>query len=325
MSGSGGPFLVPPLNWAGVEARPVRILERADIARVTCAVLQSGNLLRWQKQPNRTAPGNVCRLGDSPKPGWPEERGPSRCSMDHQPSGSRIAARASNRNSVHPDADRSHLRLRTRIRGVQHHRGWSQHLTRTRKLLAECHSVRERRHLHRFSRAAGSRRADPALWYASYVQAYVERDERKLSNVRDLSTFQRFRRLCAGRVGQFLCLPEIAVDAGITQHTARAWISLLEAAASDVVIEQAEAWIGVEIKSGQTVNRDYFKGLDRWMETAEPRPARSRLVYGGREDHQRGHSRVLSWRDLRKRTDLRRSFGRTAERDGLRRIAATGP
>lgn len=73
----------------------------------------------------------------------------------------------------------------------------------------------------------------PADWYASYVATYVERDVRQLLNVQDLSSFQRFLRLCAGRSGQLLNLSTLAGEAGISHSTARAWMSVLEA--SDLV------------------------------------------------------------------------------------------
>lgn len=70
---------------------------------------------------------------------------------------------------------------------------------------------------------------DPRRWYGNYVQTYVERDVRQLINVRDLSSFQVFLRLCAGRSGQLLNASSLASDAGITHNTARAWLSALEA------------------------------------------------------------------------------------------------
>jgi hypothetical protein len=73
------------------------------------------------------------------------------------------------------------------------------------------------------------RRLDPTTWYANYVETYLERDVRQLVNVRDLTTFRRFLRLCAGRSGQLLNLSGLASDAGISHNTARAWISVLEA------------------------------------------------------------------------------------------------
>lgn len=70
---------------------------------------------------------------------------------------------------------------------------------------------------------------DPSRWYANYVQTYVERDLRQAVNVRDLSSFQVFLRLCAGRSGQLINLSAVAADCGITHNTAKAWLSVLEA------------------------------------------------------------------------------------------------
>ena len=71
--------------------------------------------------------------------------------------------------------------------------------------------------------------AQPADWFASYVMTYLERDVRHITRVQDLSVFQRFLRLCAGRTGQLLNLSALAVETGINQSTARAWLSVLEA------------------------------------------------------------------------------------------------
>lgn len=69
----------------------------------------------------------------------------------------------------------------------------------------------------------------PADWFPAYVNTYIERDVRQLINVRDLSAFQRFIRMCAARTGQLLNLSSLASDCGITHNTAAAWISVLEA------------------------------------------------------------------------------------------------
>jgi len=74
-----------------------------------------------------------------------------------------------------------------------------------------------------------SRLLDPYTWHENYVRTYLERDVRQLINVRNLRTFQRFLRICAGRTGQLLNLFSLANDCGITHNTANAWISLLEA------------------------------------------------------------------------------------------------
>lgn len=62
-----------------------------------------------------------------------------------------------------------------------------------------------------------------------YMETYIERDVRQLANVTNLSLFQRFISLCAGRIGQLLNLSSLANDAGISHTTARAWLSILEA------------------------------------------------------------------------------------------------
>lgn len=76
--------------------------------------------------------------------------------------------------------------------------------------------------------AIPDRRIDPATWLGSYVAGYVERDVRTITNVGDLTTFQRFVELCAGRTAQLLNLSALAADAGISQPTAKAWLSILE-------------------------------------------------------------------------------------------------
>lgn len=73
------------------------------------------------------------------------------------------------------------------------------------------------------------RRLEPGGWYGNYVQTYLERDVRQLIDVRDLSQFQRFLRLCAGRTGQLLNLSALGDEAGVSHNTARDWISVLEA------------------------------------------------------------------------------------------------
>jgi predicted AAA+ superfamily ATPase len=69
----------------------------------------------------------------------------------------------------------------------------------------------------------------PGDWLAAYVATYLERDVRQLVNIQDLTAFQRFLRLCAGRTGQLLNLSALAGEAGISHGSARAWLSVLEA------------------------------------------------------------------------------------------------
>lgn len=70
---------------------------------------------------------------------------------------------------------------------------------------------------------------DPVSWYMDYIQTYIERDVRSIRNVTDLTRFQRFLLLCAGRVGQLLNLNGLASECGITHNTAADWMAVLEA------------------------------------------------------------------------------------------------
>lgn len=70
---------------------------------------------------------------------------------------------------------------------------------------------------------------DPNQALGDYFETYVERDVRQISEIRNLSAFQKFVRLCAGRIGQLLNLHSLGNDTGISHTTARQWLSVLEA------------------------------------------------------------------------------------------------
>jgi predicted AAA+ superfamily ATPase len=70
---------------------------------------------------------------------------------------------------------------------------------------------------------------NPTKHYSSYVQTYLERDVRKIINVKDLSLFQKFIKICAGRVGKEFNSESISNEVGISHHTVREWFSVLEA------------------------------------------------------------------------------------------------
>jgi len=222
---------------------------------------------------------------------------------------------------------------------------------------------------------------EPHLWYGNYVRTYLERDVRQLIKVQDLSQFQRFLRLCAGRTGQLLNLSSLANDCGITHNTAKAWISVLEASyivhrlpphhrnfnkrllktpklyfldtglASwllgiqnreqlnissqrgalfetwvisellkarynagetsnlyfwrdrsghevDLLIDHGTQLSPMEIKSGQTINRDYFKGLNYWQQLAGETTGQAWLVYGGDSRQTRSNIHILPWNEI---------------------------
>jgi len=108
------------------------------------------------------------------------------------------------------------------------------------------------------------RGADPADWLASYVMTYVERDVRTISNIGDLAVFQRFVSLCAGRTAQLLNLSSLAGDCGISQPTAKAWLSVLE---TSFLAFRLPAWSGNVSKRLVKMPKLHFHdtGLACWL------------------------------------------------------------
>jgi len=69
----------------------------------------------------------------------------------------------------------------------------------------------------------------PYQTYQNYYETYLERDLRNLLHVKDLSSFRKFTRLCAGRTGQVLNTSAISNEVGVSSHTIKSWLSILEA------------------------------------------------------------------------------------------------
>jgi len=206
---------------------------------------------------------------------------------------------------------------------------------------------------------------EPSDYYSSYIQTYIERDLRQIKEIKNLSVFQDFIRMCANRNGQVVNFTSIGNDCGISDNTVREWISLLQASyiifltrahhknfnkqltkmpklyftdpglaaylagiqnvdqvkyhpfkgglfesmvigellkyrfnrakennlyywrdklghEIDCIIDTGhETPVPVEIKSGRTVNDDYFKNLSYWNKLSGNSPERSFVVYGG--------------------------------------------
>lgn len=220
----------------------------------------------------------------------------------------------------------------------------------------------------------------PSNWFANYVTTYIERDVRNLIHVKDISAFQKFLKLCAGRCGQLLNLSQLAVDAGMTHNTAKSWISILEASyivfllqpyyknfskrliktpklyfwdvglASyllglqssehlrlhplrgalfenlivselhkkrynqglksnlffwrdrsgnevDLLAEIGSNLMAMEIKSGQTVNTDFFKGIKYLSEVTAGNFA-PYIIYGGEQKMRQQGVQIISWQHL---------------------------
>lgn len=80
-----------------------------------------------------------------------------------------------------------------------------------------------------FYPALYARTLEPFEWLHAYLVTYAERDARQLAAIQDLGTFQRFLKLTAARTGQLLNMQSLASDAGISDKTAKHWLSILEA------------------------------------------------------------------------------------------------
>ena len=218
----------------------------------------------------------------------------------------------------------------------------------------------------------------PQDYYPSYIQTYIERDVRNIKNIGDLSTFQRFIKLCAGRTGQLLNLSSIGNEVGINYKTVASWIAILEASfiifllkphhknfnkrivkqpklyfydtgllcslldinstdqlnthylrgsifesfiiseyikmryhqglssnaffwrdntghEIDLLLEEGSKIKAIEIKSGETINKDFFKGLEFFGKISNIPDDHKFLVYGGEKEYERSAGKVLSW------------------------------
>lgn len=69
---------------------------------------------------------------------------------------------------------------------------------------------------------------DVQVFYGSYVKTYIERDVREITKIADELQFLQFLKVIAARTANLLNLSEVARDVGISQPTARAWLSILE-------------------------------------------------------------------------------------------------
>jgi len=73
------------------------------------------------------------------------------------------------------------------------------------------------------------KKIEPRLMYQSYFDTYVQRDLHQLISVNNLDVFQRFVRLCAGRVGQVFVASQLSNALGVSVPTIQSWLSILQA------------------------------------------------------------------------------------------------
>src|SRR5512133_353601 len=70
---------------------------------------------------------------------------------------------------------------------------------------------------------------NPTDYYGIYLETYIERDLRQAITISNLSAFERFLRLIAGRVGSLVNITSLTNDTGVSVTTLKNWLSVLEA------------------------------------------------------------------------------------------------
>jgi len=67
-----------------------------------------------------------------------------------------------------------------------------------------------------------------SIWFRSYIQTYLERDVRAITQIHDIATFRRFLLILASRCGQILNKTDVAAPLGVSVPTVASWLSILE-------------------------------------------------------------------------------------------------
>jgi predicted AAA+ superfamily ATPase len=136
---------------------------------------------------------------------------------------------------------------------------------------------------NRFFQRIHKDQLDPTKAYRNYLQTYIERDVRQLSYIRELSTFQSFIKLCAGRIGQILNVHSLSDNLGISSHTVKHWLSILEASLTIFLLQPYFENLGKRvIKSPKLYFTDvglatYLLGIEN-LTQLERDPLRGNLI-----------------------------------------------
>ena len=71
-------------------------------------------------------------------------------------------------------------------------------------------------------------KTDTRAFYGAYLSLYIERDVRQIQNIKDISAFETFLQILAGRAGNLLNITDIAHNCSLSQATCKSWLSILE-------------------------------------------------------------------------------------------------
>ena len=68
----------------------------------------------------------------------------------------------------------------------------------------------------------------------------------------------------------------------------------------DCIAEKRDRLLPIEIKSGKTVSRDFFRGLNFYTELSQGIAVQPTVVYAGATDQLRKDGNVLTWKSFGK-------------------------
>lgn len=66
----------------------------------------------------------------------------------------------------------------------------------------------------------------------------------------------------------------------------------------DLIVTSGNQMTGYEIKSGATMNTDYFNGLDKWGRLSSTPPERLNVIYGGEQALQTSRGNIIPFKEL---------------------------
>ncbi|MCL1965107.1 MAG: ATP-binding protein [Firmicutes bacterium] len=66
------------------------------------------------------------------------------------------------------------------------------------------------------------------VFYSSYIDSYIDRDIKEMVDLKDEYLFRDFVRAAACRAGEMLNIHAIATDVGVSDETAKTWLSYME-------------------------------------------------------------------------------------------------
>ena len=87
----------------------------------------------------------------------------------------------------------------------------------------------EKRILNGFYPRLLTQKMDVSAFFRNYIETYVERDVRRVLNIRNIDSFRRFLVCVVQRIGSTLDITSLASDAMVSTKTVSEWLSILDA------------------------------------------------------------------------------------------------